>query len=334
MYQINQQEADKFSSQLQTVQNQFWDTHRGVDPKIAGIFAWSTWKSHVNQPKDYILGSHQEIIALLRFEPDYFNSYCLKVSQARLHWLPGPGLYKTTFDITSTAKSLKELLGQLPWEMISLKILGTDSVATALFQRAGFRAILSNALMYRSAMQESPDETIRQDVEIRWVNLRDAPVDANYQEKLIEIADSSFFHDRFSLDINIDQKLVKNRFLQVTLNALMGDIAKYLLVATVNNNPEAILFFDVLETNSDSPFPNAGSWLTLLSRPSIRGKGLGVLLTAQAIRSLPEGLANWTISCAIDHFAVLHCARKLDFQIGSIAHDFHWWRNENETPTV
>lgn len=298
----------------------------GVVPKASKVFRWSTWK-------DVPVGSHGIVLSiagrptvLLWFAADSFNSSVLRVQQARIHWVGNFARRHTEEYTGKLSQALSSLLGNTEYELISLRLIGHDSLALELFQRAGFRLVLGNAWLYRWPLKPPPDWEAPPNVEFDLRDLRRHSLSGRVADELLNIAAQSFFADRFALDAHLDQKYVRQRFLAVVGNALAGEIADYAMIVRGRGRIEAFAFFEVSAPSREgSSYPLAGRWLTLLSRPSLRARGLAHLLIAESIRRLPEGKAYWTCTCALNNLSSLQTAQKLDFRVGAIAYDLHRW---------
>jgi hypothetical protein len=260
------------------------------------------------------------------WEPDKFNSECLQVTQARLHWILSYPKTINSTDLPGLSSALSRILHQSEWDLVALRLFGHEPTAADLFQRAGFRLVVGNAWLYRWPIKSVGFETIPKGVSFDVRGLKENPLPDDALHEYLEVATESIFADRFSLDLNLDEVLVRQRFLSTIENGLRGDIADYAVTARSKTGIEAFAFFVVKKSLESNSYPQAGKWLTLIARSSQRAQGIAHFVIAEAIRRLPEGKANWMCSCALDNFASLRTAQKMGFQMGAIVYDMHRWR--------
>lgn len=238
---LSRAEADTLAASMQGHHRRHWAAHAGVVAKAAEVFKWTTWPARRVPSRDYALSSGSEALLVAGFEDDSFNSTCFGVAQGRLHWLIAPGLGEAPGLVADVAAMLRSLVEKQPWDCVSLRLLGTDPTALALFQEAGFHLVTTNAWLYRWPLQTVPTFTLPRHVEIEWLNLRQGRCEEGLRHSMLKLAETSFFPDRFALDLHLDPALVRRRFLRIVANALDGEIADYGVVALLNGCPEAML---------------------------------------------------------------------------------------------
>lgn len=304
----------------------------GISPKAAKIFHLSTWlHSAPRFGRGFCFSLKHEPALILWSEPDRFNSEVLSIPQARAFWLLNPRIRYDVKNIVALGGEITALLRTLPWRLIALRVLGHHPVAFELFQTAGFHLIIDNAWFYRL-----PDKSLQVkwplQVDFEWQDLKQAPLTKDRMETYLEIAQESFFDDRFSLDYHIDVEKAKQRFLAIIENALTGKIADYVVTARIHSQVKAFMFFGVeANPSTENSLPIAGTWFTAIGGRHAHSKGLCVYCIVHAIKNLPLGEVNWICTCALNNFPSLNIAMRLGFKLGAIAYDFHWWRNVAES---
>ncbi len=300
---LRSDEANRLAKQFASERSNRLVALGGAAAKPASVFKWSSWTDVPDANCAFLVLVRGEPALVMWFQPDTFNSECLHVTQARLHSiLSSPETFIST---------------DHPW---------LSSVLSRLFQRAGFRLVVGNAWLYRWPIKSVGSERIPKDVSLDVRNLNERPLPDDEVHGYLKVASESFFADRFSLDLNLDQVLVRQRFLSIIENGLRGDIADYAVTARSKSSLEAFAFFAVKKSVESNSYPQAGKWLTLIARSSQRAQGIAHLVIAEAIRRLPEGKANWMCTCSLDNFGSLRTAQKMGFQIGAIVYDMHRWR--------
>lgn len=302
-------------------------TVNGVAVKPATVFGWSTWANvaHTSEAFAILVGETPAFVMWL--EPDAFNSDCLHVAQARLYWLFNPLQTFTANNLRALSAALCRILNNTESDLVTLRLFGHGSNAIELFQGAGFRLVIGNAWLYRWPIKPLRPAKRPKGVSFEIRDLKQSPLRGHAVDEYLQVAVESFFADRFSFDLNIDQALVRERFLAIVKNGLGGEIADYAVTArSQNRGVEAFAFFGVTRSLEANAYPQAGKWLTLIARRSIRAQGIAHSVIAGAIRLLPEGKANWTCTCALDNLGSLQTAQRLGFRIGAIVYDLHRWR--------
>src|ERR1700720_4318422 len=264
----------------------------GAATKPASVFKWSSW-TDVPQPNcAFLILVRGEPALVMWFEPDTFNSRCLHVTQARLHWILSSPETLIATDLPGLSSALSRILYQSEWELVALRLFGHEPTAADLFQRAGFHLVVGNAWLYRWPIKSVGSERLPKDVSLDVRALNERPLSDDAVHEYLKVASESFFADRFSLDLNLDEVLVRQRFLSVIENGLRGDIADYAVTARSKSGIEAFAFFAVKKSLESNSYPQAGKWLTLIARRSQRAQGIAHFVIAEAIRRLPEGKAN------------------------------------------
>jgi len=323
---LRSDEANRLAKQFASERSNRLVALDGAAAKPASVFKWSSWTDVPEANCAFLVLVRGEPALVMWFEPDTFNSECLHVTQARLHWILSPPETFISTDLPGLSSVLSRILHQSEVELVTLRLFGHEPAATHLFQRAGFRLVVGNAWLYRWPIKSVGSERIPKDVSLDVRNLNERPLPDDEVHGYLKVASESFFADRFSLDLNLDQVLVRQRFLSIIENGLRGDIADYAVTARSKSSLEAFAFFAVKKSVESNSYPQAGKWLTLIARSSQRAQGIAHFVIAEAIRGLPEGKANWMCTCSLDNFGSLRTAQKMGFQIGAIVYDMHRWR--------
>jgi hypothetical protein len=258
-------------------------------------------------------------------KPDAFNSECLEVDQARLHWVLHSSPRLSSSDLRAVSVALSNILNQTDFNVVATHIFNHEPLAAELFQRAAFRMVMGNAWLYRWPIKPLRVGKAPKDVSFEFRNVNEWPVGDEALGEYLEVARESFFADRFSLDLSFDEDLVRQRFLAIVENGLRGKIADYTVTARSKSGIEAFAFFAVKKSPAPNSYPQAGKWFTLIARASRKAQGIAHFVIAEAIRQLPEGKANWMCTCALDNVGSLRTAQKMGFQVGAIVYDMHCW---------
>jgi hypothetical protein len=325
---VTEAESEQLAAQFQATPDHQCLAAARITPQLAATFGWTTWPKVSIPGEQFLLSIAARPAVLLRFEPDEFNSAYTGIVQERLHWLLNPNIPWTVDHTAKLAQRMRAALKNSTSQLIALRLLGHPSVASQIFQMAGFRLILGNAWFYREPDLLAPSYMLPPGVEFEFRNLRKHPLQDKEYAQAIAMAGESNFPDRFSMDIHIDAQLARRRFLAITENALSGRIADYAVLSWVESRLQGLVFFGIGKQHAADRYPVAGKWITTLGSPSEYRRGVSFGLVAEAIRKLPEGKAHWTAACALDHILSVRVAQKLGFRMGTVAYDLHCWRDE------
>jgi hypothetical protein len=317
---VSAEEANCFADQLAL------QTLKRSRSKAESVFGWGSWIDVSPESGAFVILVNEAPTLAMWLESDAFNSERLQVSQARLHWILGSPKTFSSSDLCAVSAALSDILNQSNFNLVAAHIFGHAPLAAELFQHAAFRMVMGNAWLYRWPIKPLKIGTTPKNTSFEFRNLNERPLGDDALGEYLEAARESFFADRFSLDLNFDEVLVRQRFLSIVENGLRGEIADYAVTARSKSGIEAFAFFAVKKLPDPNLYPQAGKWLTLIARASQRAQGIAHFVIADAIRRLPEGKANWMCTCALDNLGSLRTAQKMGFQIGAIVYDLHRWR--------
>lgn len=317
---VGAEEANRFADQVAL------QTPRRRRSKAETIFGWDSWADVSPESGASLILVNEEPTLAMWLKSDAFNSGCLQVNQARLHWVLHSPKSLSSSELCAVSAALSHILNQTDFNVVATHIFNHEPLAAELFQCAAFRMVMGNAWLYRWPIKPLRIGKAPKDISFEFRNLNERPVSHEALGEYLEVAKESFFADRFSFDLNFDEVLVRQRFLSIVENGLRGKIADYAVTARSKTKIEAFAFFAVKNLPGPNSYPQAGRWLTLIARASRKAQGIAHSVIAEAIRHLPEGNANWMCTCALDNFGSLRTAQKLGFQVGAIVYDMHRWR--------
>jgi hypothetical protein len=287
----------------------------------AAIYGWSTWPAYAIPGEGFAVSVGARVRMVLWVEPDDFNSGCLGIRVARVHWRLDAEDHGNPGTLAEIKTRVEGGLSACPYELISTTVLGHEPSALELFQAAGFRFVGSNVWLYRPP-SAAPVIPVPDGIELCFRDIKSDPLPPADVAQMIELARLCFFHDRFSLDVRVGAERARSRFEAVIGNGLRGDIADFVLTAYSGISPVGFVFFGADDTTP----PRAGRWLTALIHPGMRGRELGEALVAKAIEMLPVGEAHWSYKCTLQNLPSFEASRRLGFRLGAVAHDLHFWK--------
>lgn len=326
--------ADRIASDLNERHRTCGRSSGGVDAKAASVFGWTTWPGARDSGRGFVILQGGITAGLFWLEPDAFNSDCLQIPQARLHWVLNPEASLTKEALASTAEKLFEELCQSERELIAVRVFGHNPIASEIFHRSGFRMLIGNAWLYRQPEDPLPVAELPPNVRLEFRELKAHPFAGIELSEALTIACENPFADRFSLDSNIAPEQAARRFSLIVENALTGKIADFAAIARIDSKMMAVVFFGWEKPAWGGRYPLAGRWLTAIAHPSLKLRSVSYALVSECMRRFPHGKAHWTCACALNHFASLRVASKLGFRFGAVAYDYHWWREDRNARPV
>ena len=178
------------------------------------------------------------------------------------------------------------------------------------FENSGFKIIEENITLEKKGEASNVKEPFwdRQQYEIRWAQ----DEDRNFVE---DIAQKSFYHDRFHQDPKIDNSVADEIKRQWAGNFFLGKRGDAMIVATFNNQPVAFLL--LLLTKKHSVID-----LIAVSRDH-RKKGLSKQMINYALKNFSAN-TRWLVGTQSTNIPSVRLYESLGFQNIGSQHVLHW----------
>lgn len=255
-------------------------------------------------------------------EKDDFNSGILQIPQGRLLYRFHPQVALSPPQLSELSAWLNEYLSGLPYALIYSKVVGNSVQEFHWLEQAGFQLILGNTLYHLpKARAINPVVFNLKRYSIEIIDLKTRKLSQNDLRPLLEMAERSFFDDRFFMDYRIPKSKVGQRFLKIVENALAGEIADMAAISRNSDGIMGLIFFGIKDGY-------AGRWFTALSYPGFVARGFNNVSFTYLLDTLKERNLSWSYTCAQTNFLSASIAQQFRFIPKAISFDFHFWNKK------
>src|SRR5690242_19530098 len=103
--------------------------------KAEPVFGWGSWTDVSPDSGASLILVNEEPALAMWLKADAFNSECLQVNQARLHWVLHSPKSLSSSDLSTLSAALSHILNQTDINVVTTLIFNQEHLAAELFHR-------------------------------------------------------------------------------------------------------------------------------------------------------------------------------------------------------